>query len=156
LWLAPRLLNGVSETLRRRPLATLGIGLLGMVGFVILVIVIIFAVVLVAIGLGLVGLDGLVGTTLFATMVALFVLGFLFFFVLAFGAHAGVGMSIGRLAVGGGGTRRWGALALGVLVVVLLTSLPAVGGFLALLVAIFGLGAILLELNPWRRAPREA
>jgi cytoskeletal protein CcmA (bactofilin family) len=156
LWLAPRLVDGVSGTLRRRPLASLGIGLLGLVALVILVIVIIFVVVLVAIGLGLVGLDGLVGTTVFATMVTLVVLGFVFFFVAAFGAHAGVGMSVGGLALGGGGARRWGALALGVFVVVVLTSLPVVGGFLALIVVLFGLGAILLEVNPWRRVPREA
>jgi hypothetical protein len=40
--------------------------------------------------------------------------------------------------------------------VVVLTSLPVVGGFLALIVVLFGLGAILLEVNPWRRVPREA
>jgi hypothetical protein len=153
---APRLVDGTSETLRGRPFASLGIGLLGMVAFLVLVIGIILAMVLIAIGLGFVGLDGLSATTVFGSIVALIVLGFLFFFVVSFGAHAGVGMSLGRLAVGGAGARRWGALALGVLVVVVITSLPVVGGWFALLVAIVGLGALLLELNPWRRAPRAA
>jgi hypothetical protein len=156
LWLAPRLVDGVSETLRTRPLASLGIGLLGMVAFVVLLIVIIFAAVLLAIGLGLVGLVGLVGTALFGAFVALIVLGFLFFFVVAFGAHAGVGMSVGRMALGGAGARRWGALALGVFVVVVLTSLPVVGGFLGFLVAMFGLGALILVLNPRRRVSEAA
>jgi cytoskeletal protein CcmA (bactofilin family) len=155
LWLAPRLLDRVSETLRRRPLASFGVGLLGMVAFVILVVLAIIVVVLVAIGLGLVGLDGLGGTTVFGTFVGLFVLGFLFAFVVAFGAHVGVGMSLGGAAVGGAGARRWGALALGVLVVVVITSLPIVGGWLALLVAVFGLGALLLVFSPWRRRAPE-
>jgi cytoskeletal protein CcmA (bactofilin family) len=151
LWLAPRLVDGSSDTLRRRPLVSLGIGLVGIVAFVVLVVVIILVAVLVAIGLGLVGLDGLGGTTIFATMVGLVVLGFLFFFVVAFGAHVLVGMSVGRLALGGAGARRWWALVLGVLIVVVMTSLPVVGGWIAFLVAILGLGALLLELNPWRR-----
>ena len=154
LWLAPRLVDGAAETLRRRPLASLGVGLLGMVGFVVLVLLIILVAVLLAIGLGLVGLEGLGGTTVFGSFVGLFVLAFLFFFAVAFAVHAGVGMSIGRLGVGGAGAQRWWALALGVLIVVVLTSLPIVGGWFALIVAIFGLGALLLELNPWRRAPR--
>ncbi|MGH2683625.1 MAG: hypothetical protein ACRDIX_10370 [Actinomycetota bacterium] len=151
LWLAPRLLGGSSEMLRRRPLASLGIGLIGMVGFVILVVVIIIVAVLIAIGLGLLGLEGLGGTTVFGTIVGLIVLGFLFFFFLAFGAHAAVGMFVGRTALGGDGARQWWAIALGVLIVVVITSLPIVGGWLSLLVAIFGLGALLLEINPWRR-----
>jgi hypothetical protein len=151
LWLAPRLLEGTSETLRRRPLASLGLGLLGLVGFAVLVLVAILATVLVAIALGLVGLGGLAGTAALGMIVALIALAFLFFFTLAFGVYAGVGMSVGRLAVGGGGALRWGALALGVFVVVVLTSLPGVGGFLALLVAMFGLGALILELYPRRQ-----
>jgi cytoskeletal protein CcmA (bactofilin family) len=151
LWLAPRLVDGASDTLRRRPLVSLGIGLVGIVAFVVLVVVIILVAVLVAIGLGLVGLDGLGGTTVFATMVGLVVLGFLFFFVVAFGAHVLVGMSVGRLALGDAGARRWWALVVGVLIVVVMTSLPVVGGWIAFLVAILGLGALLLELNPWRR-----
>jgi hypothetical protein len=53
--------------------------------------------------------------------------------------------------------RRWPALALGILVVVILTSLPVVGGWLAFLVVLLGLGAALLAL--WasrRRAPESA
>jgi cytoskeletal protein CcmA (bactofilin family) len=156
LWLAPRLVDGAAETLRRRPLASLGFGLLGMVGFVILVLLIILVAVLLAIGLGLVGLGGLGATTVFGSFVGLFVVGFLFFFAVAFAAHVGVGMSIGRLGVAGAGAQRWWALVLGVLIVVVITSIPVVGGWLGFIVAIVGLGALLLELNPWRRAPRAA
>jgi cytoskeletal protein CcmA (bactofilin family) len=151
LWLVPRLVEGTSETLRRRPLPSLGLGLLGLVGFAILVLVAILATVLVAIVLGLLGLGGLSATAALGLIVALIVLAFLFFFILAFGAYVAVGLWLGALALPGGGARRWGALALGVLVVVVLTSLPVIGGLLAFLVAIFGLGALILELNARRR-----
>jgi hypothetical protein len=156
LWLAPRLLEGTSETLRRQPLLSLGVGVLGLVGFVVLVLVAIVVAVLVAIGLALVGLGGLAATAAVGVIVALIVLAFLFFFTLAFGVYAVVGLVVGGLALGGAGARRWGALMLGVFVVVVLTSLPVVGGFLALLVSIFGLGALILELNPRRRRTPQA
>ena len=154
LWLAPRLLEGTSDTLRRRPAASLGIGLLGLVGFAVLVVLAILAAILVAVALALVGLGGLGATVAVGVIVALIVLAFLFFFTLAFGAYAIVGLLVGRLTLGGEGARRWGALVLGVLVVVVLTSIPIIGGILAFLVALFGLGALILELNPRRqRAP---
>lgn len=151
LWLARGLVEGTSDTLRRRPLASLGVGLVGLVGFVVLVLVAVLAAILLAIALGLLGLGGLGGIAVVGTIVALIVLAFLLFLTLAFGAYAIVGMLLGRLAVADGGARMWGALALGVLIAVVLTSLPAVGGLLAFLVAIVGLGALILELNRRRR-----
>jgi cytoskeletal protein CcmA (bactofilin family) len=152
LWLAPRVVEGGAETLRRRPWASLGVGLLGMVGFVVLVLVIILAAVLLAIGLGLIRLEDLVGITFWGAGAVITALGFLFFLIAAFGAQAGVGLSLGRLAVGAGPiARRWAALILGVLVVVVISSLPVVGGWLGLVIAAFGLGALILEFWPWRR-----
>jgi hypothetical protein len=156
LWLVPRFLEGTTDTLRRRPLLTLGVGLLGLVGFVILVLVTILAAVLLSIGLALVGLDGLAAAVAVGLIVALIVLIFLFVLTLAYGVQAIVGLLVGGLALGGAGGRRWGALVLGVLVVVVLTSLPVIGGFLAFLVALFGLGAMILELNPRRRRAPQA
>jgi cytoskeletal protein CcmA (bactofilin family) len=149
LWLAPRLIEEPARTLRRRPLASLGIGLLGLVGFGVLLLVVILVAVLLAIGLGLAGLGDLVGTVIFALVVALAVLGFLFFLALVFGAPAGVGMSVGGLVVPSGSRGwRWVALFLGVLLVVVVSSLPVVGGWLAFLVVVFGLGALILALRP--------
>jgi len=155
LWLAPRLLEGTSEMLRRRPLLSPGVGLLGFVGFAVLVLVAILAAVLVSIGLALVGLGGLAAAAAIGVIVALIVLIFLFVIILAYGVYAIVGLFVGGLALGGTGARRWGALVLGVFVVVVLTSLPILGGFLAFLVSVFGLGALILELNSRRqRAPQ--
>jgi hypothetical protein len=53
--------------------------------------------------------------------------------------------------------RRWLALILGVLIVVLLGAIPVVGGWLGLIIALFGLGALILEFRPRRRrAPAPA
>lgn len=159
LWLAPRVVDGAAETLRQRPLASLGMGVLGIVGFVVLVLALILVAVFLSIGLGLVGLGELIGVLLFGSAAVLGALAFLFFLAVAFGAQAGVGLSLGRLALGAGpAALRWGALALGVLVVVVITSIPVVGAWLAFLIVLFGLGALVLELRPWprRRAPEAA
>jgi hypothetical protein len=154
LWLAPRLVDGAAQRLRRRPLASLGVGVLGIIGFVVVVLGLILVAVLLAIGLGLLRLGDLIGITIFGTGALLTVLGFLFFLMAAFGAQAGVGLSLGRLAVGASpGARRWVALILGVLIVVVVSSLPVVGGLLAFLIAVFGIGAAILELWPRRHAP---
>ncbi len=157
LWLLPRVVNGGAETLRRRPWASLGVGLLGMVGVVVLVAAIILAAVLLAIGFGLIRMDDLVGITIFAMTTVLHGLAFVFFLTVAYGAQAVVGMALGRLAVGSEPARRWGALALGVLLVAVLSSLPVAGGWFGLVFAVFGLGALILEFWPWRsRTPQPA
>ncbi len=157
LWLLPRVVVGGAETLRRRPWASLGVGLLGMVGFVVLVAAIILAAVLLAIGFGLIRMDDLVGITIFGTTSLLGALAFAFFLTVAFGTQAVVGLALGRLMMGSEpSTRRWTALILGVLVVAVLTSLPVVGGWLGLVIAVLGLGALILEFWPWRRAPQPA
>ena len=154
LWLAPRLIEAPAQTLRNRPLASLGVGLLGLVGFIVLVVAVILVAVLLAIVFGLLGLDGLVGTVILTLFAVLVVLGLLFFLTVVFGAPAGVGLSLGSLVMGSP-ARRWLALILGVLVVVILTSLPWIGGWLGLVVLVFGLGAIILALRP-RSLPLEA
>ena len=157
LWIAPRLIDGAAEKLRARPLASLGIGVLGVVGFVVLVVGLILVAVLLSIGLGLVRLGDVVGLTIFGTTVLLMVLAFAVYVVAAFAAQAAVGLALGRLATGASpGARRWTALVLGVVVVVLLTSLPAVGGWLAFVIALFGLGAVIMEFWPRRRAAQPA
>jgi cytoskeletal protein CcmA (bactofilin family) len=157
LWLFPRLMDGAAERLRNRPLVSLGVGVLGVVGFVLLIIGLILVAILLSIGFGLARVGDLVGITIFGTTAVLGVLAFLFYVVAAFAAQAAVGLALGRLATGvSAGARRWAALVLGVLLVVVITSLPAVSGWLAFLIAVIGLGAIILELRRRRRAPQQA
>jgi hypothetical protein len=62
-------------------------------------------------------------------------------------------MFLGRLAVGTEASRRWLALILGVLIVVVLFSIPIAGIVLGILIALFGLGAVILEF--WSRRRRQ-
>jgi hypothetical protein len=153
LWLFPLAVDGAAETLRRRPWASLGVGVLGAIGFVVLIVVIFLVMILLSIAFGLLQLSTLMGATVFGSLTLVAVLTFLFWLLVSFGAQAVVGMLLGRLAVGTERSRRWIALALGVLIVVVLFSIPIVGIVLGILIAAFGLGAVILEYWTRRREP---
>jgi hypothetical protein len=151
LWLAPRFIDGSAEVLRRRPLASFGVGALSLVGSVVLAFLVIIVAVLVGIPFGMLGLGGLFAILLFAALLSLVVLAFLLVVTLAFVAPVVVGLAIGRLLLrDGSAIRRWVALLLGVLVVVVVSSVPVVGGWIGFLIALFGLGAVVLRMWPWR------
>lgn len=150
----PRVLTDPVRTLRRRPLASVGVGVLALAGVLVAVAILILVVTLLAIILAFLGLGDLVAVIVFALVVALIVLSFLLFLAVVFGAPAIVGMALGGLVIGTTSSRgRWWSLILGVLLVVIAGSLPIVGGFLAFFVVLFGLGAILLA--PFSRTTEE-
>jgi hypothetical protein len=157
LWLAPRVVEGAADTLRRRPWASLGVGVLGGVGFFVLCLVILLVMILLAVLLGLIRLDDLVGLTIFGGSTAITGIVFAFVLAVAFVAQAVVGLAVGRLMFGISPGRRWLALVIGVLVVVVLSAIPVVGRWLGFIIALFGLGALILEFRPRRRrAPAPA
>jgi cytoskeletal protein CcmA (bactofilin family) len=156
LWLIPRVLEGPADTLRRRPWLSLGVGVLGVAGSIVLVAAIVFVAVLVGVALGLLQLEDLVGITIFGTATTLTGLGFLLYLTLGFVAQAVVGVTLGRLALGADAARRWWGLALGLLVIVLISLIPVVGGFLGFVITVFGFGALILEYWPWRPSPQPA
>ena len=156
LGIAPSVVERPAAALRGRPWASLGIGAIGIVGIVAAFFAIILAMIVLSLLFGLITLGELVGLIVFTGIVALVLLVFLVYVVFAYLAHLVVAMWLGRLAFGGESRgQRWAALALGVFVVVVLTSLPAVGGWLGFLIVLFGLGAILIALNSLRRRPTE-
>jgi cytoskeletal protein CcmA (bactofilin family) len=154
LWLLPRLIRGAAETVRGRPLLSLGVGVLGFLGAVVALVLLVLVTVLVAVVLGLLGLGSLTGVTVFGGILVAAVVVFLLVLALVFAAPATVGLALGRLLVRGDGRSLlgWlGALALGVLVVVLVAAIPVVGGWLEALLVLLGLGALLLTARPGRR-----
>src|SRR6266511_2276583 len=107
-----------------------------------LLVLVILVTVLLAVGLGLLGLGPLVGAAVFGGTLAAGVVAFLFFLAVASGAQATVGLGLGRLLFRG--PRRsllkaFGALVIGVLVVVLISSIPVAGGWLEALLVLLGL-----------------
>ncbi len=76
-------------------------------------------------------------------------LAFLFFLSPVFGAPTWVGMASMGFSLESA-ARRWTALIIGLVLVVALTSIPVVGGWLGLIVICFGLGAAILAFRPRR------
>ena len=153
-WLLPRILRGTADSVRRRPLPSLGFGVLGLLGLVVLVVAVLMVAILAAVVFGLLGLGDLVGLALFGALTLLVLAGFVLFVIVTFLAPAAVGVALGAFALGDEPrSRRWWGLALGLLVVVILTSLPVVGGWLGLLVMLLGLGAVVRLAWSRRRRP---
>jgi hypothetical protein len=161
MWIAPRLLPAAEAEVRTQPLASLAWGVLACLAYVVAVIVIGIVVLLLAVGLGALTFGGLAGLDLFAGFVAISGLTLAFVVAIGFLVDAVVGLAIGRLVAGSlerasaGGTAtapaRWpdlAILAIGVAIVVILSALPVVGGWVKLLVIFVGLGALWLA---WRR-----
>jgi cytoskeletal protein CcmA (bactofilin family) len=154
LWLAPQALRAAAGAMRGRPLPSLGVGILGIFGFVVLVLGVLLVTILVAVVLGLLGLGSLVGTTVFGGILTEALIVFLFFLAVAFVAQAAVGLSLGRLLLREDARsffRGFGALALGVLAVVIVSAIPRIGGLLEFLLVLLGLGALILAVLPRRR-----
>jgi cytoskeletal protein CcmA (bactofilin family) len=154
LWLLPRLTRGAADSVRGRPLASLLAGILGIIGATILVVVVILVTVLLAIVLGLLGLGSLAAAIVLAGILAAGIVAFLFFLALAFGAQATVGLALGRLLFRGEGrsfVSGFGAMVLGVLVVVLISAIPVAGAWLEGLLVLLGLGGLVLMLLGGRR-----
>jgi hypothetical protein len=171
LWLLPRAIRAGEDALRRRPLASLGFGVLSLIGYLVAWILVVLLIVLLAVVLGLLTFGALATIEAVAGILALGVLTFVFVLIVAFIADALVGLAIGRLIVPALGMRgpttdRWqelGVLALGVALVVIVTSLPVIGGIAKLCVALLGLGALVLVawgawrgMRPARSAPPTA
>ncbi|HWB90044.1 MAG TPA: polymer-forming cytoskeletal protein [Acidimicrobiia bacterium] len=157
MWLAPKLAVEPADTLRQRPLAALGVGFLALIGFGLLIALIFLVAVLVVIVLALVGLSSLLGAVVFASLVAVVLLAFLFFLVAAFGAPAWTGLSIASgMTDSDSSGRRWAALIIGVVLVVAVSSIPIVGGWIGFVVLLFGLGTLVLTYRPRRAAVQPA
>jgi hypothetical protein len=159
LWLLPRGVRAAEDALRRRTLASLGFGVLALIGYIVAWILVVLLIVLLAVVLGLLTFGALATIEAVAGILALGVLTFTFVLIVAFIADALVGLAIGRLIVPALGMRgpttdRWqelGVLALGVALVVIVTSLPVIGGIVKLFVAMLGLGAlVLVAWGAWR------
>jgi hypothetical protein len=160
LWLAPRLFRAAEAEVRTRPLPSLGWGIVAIVAFIVALIVIVIVMVLLAVVLGALGFGALVGIDIIGGIVVICGLVLSFIVAAAFLVDAVVGLALARLAAGRSDrfataverssarvSGRWsdlGLLVVGVAVVVVLTSLPIIGGWIGLVVVLLGLGALWL------------
>jgi hypothetical protein len=164
LWLLPRFMAAAGRVIRERPGLALGGGLLACLSYLAFVIGTILAMILLAILFGLLQVGSLVAIALIGGLLAIGLVTLLFVLAITFAADALVGLTVARwatarMATGVGTGSRWqelGLLAAGAAAVVIVTSIPIIGGWLKLAVILFGLGAFAVAL--WRgwRSPRVA
>jgi hypothetical protein len=156
LALAPRLVLATTGQIRRRPLPSLGIGALSVVGFIPVLIAVLIAMVLLVIPLAMLGLGRVVLTVIVGTLVGSAALTFAFLLIFLFVAATLVGSALGASGLERTGRavrgERFIALAIGVLVVVLMTALPLIGWLAQLVVVCLGLGALVQVFRGSRRA----
>jgi hypothetical protein len=154
LWLAPRLFHRAASQLQERPLPSFGIGIVAAISVLVILVLLFIAMLVLSIPLGILGFGRLVLTAILAAFLGGGILTFLFLLVILFVANAVVGYVIGRLLLSRTGDasldRAAWALLLGVLIVVVLTALPVVGGILNVISVLFGLGAIVIAVWRWR------
>jgi cytoskeletal protein CcmA (bactofilin family) len=169
LWLVPRGFAAAEAQVRTRPVPSLGWGIGAVIGYFVLVIAITLIVILLAIILGLLGFGALLGIDLFGGFVAIAGVSLGFIVAGAFVADAIVGLALARWLAGrtsrsatfpgaasSAGRDPWrdlGLLAVGVAIVVVVTSLPILGPWVKLVVVLLGLGSLWLA---WRRSRATA
>lgn len=155
IWLIPRAVRASESGLRRRPLASAGMGLGILVVYVIQFIAVILLMILLAIALGSVTLDALAGFVIWAGILELLISTFALVVAAAFLVDAVVGLALAQLVARGWAQNRWQELGLlvgGAVVVVALTALPGVGGVIKLVVILLGLGAMTVAATEaWQR-----
>jgi hypothetical protein len=151
LWLLPRVLRGPDDTLRQQPLLALGGGVATFIGYIVFVVVAVLLMILLGVVFGLLQIGALVAIELVAGLLAIGGVTFVLVLAIAYLADLVVGLALARMVASGPMGSRWqelGLIAGGAAVVVILTSLPIIGGLVKLLVILFGVGAI--AIAGWR------
>jgi hypothetical protein len=152
VWLAPRLVRGVADTMRSRPLLSLGWGVLDFLIVGVLVFVVLAATILLAIVFGLVTLGGLIPAIVSIGILTNAALRVAFLISIFYLAPVVVSFLGGRMLLGQFQPDREAGrvlpLAIGILLYVILRAIPIQGAVVALIVVLVGLGA--LSVWAWR------
>ncbi len=155
LWRLPDLINGLIARAQAQPLPTTGWGLLVLIGGFFLAFVAAMLILMVTVLFGVITLGGLASTVLGVGFSALGFVFAIFMLLVSYGAKLVVAYLTGRLILAQfkyAEHRIW-TLAVGVLVLVLATSIPILGWLIGLIATLVGLGAMWLiwrEQRPTR------
>jgi cytoskeletal protein CcmA (bactofilin family) len=146
LWLTPSWIGRLSTTVQTQPLPSLGWGTLGFVGAIALLVLIPLVAILLMIVFGSLTLGGLAAIVLVLATAAWSALLTGFAVVVSYVVQVVVGLLVGRWLLGRVNPQwaegRWGPLALGLAVYVVLRAVPILGVLVALVITLLGLGAI--------------
>jgi hypothetical protein len=156
-WIAPQWLSRASAALQARPLNSAAWGLAWLIGGFVLAVGIAIAIILVAIVIGAISLGGLTAPFVGLSFSGLALAFGVFLLAVAFGAKLVCAHLFGRVIVHAVNPamadHRYVPLLLGIVVYVLIASIPFVDWLVVLAVTIVGLGAIWNMLRGGGAAP---
>lgn len=148
VWLFPLCMATVNDDLRQRPWPSLGWGLVTIPAFALLIMVTLFVMIALAALLGILTLGGLSATVVFIGLLLLFAVSLFFALAVAYFAKIVVSMVVGQWLLErvypDGAQHRFWPLLTGLLLFVVLTAVPYIGGWVSFGVTLFGLGALWL------------
>lgn len=154
---APTWTRRISDNVKTRPLASLGLGVVGVVGFFVLLPVVMVVTVALAVLAGVVNLTDLVPVVIVLGLSGGILLAVGFWFLTVYLAKIILSFFAGRwllgLATPALGENRFLALLIGLVLLALLSSVPYLGSIIGWLVGLIGLGAVVGWLF-WKR-PEE-
>jgi hypothetical protein len=148
VWLLPRWTRRVANEVEAHPLPSLGWGFVAFVLVIAAFFVIPIVMIALAIVLGIFTLGNLVSVVVVLGLLALFALAVAFALTIAYISKITVGYLAGRLLLARvrpewAESRVW-PLLLGLVLVVVLTAIPILGGVINFLIVLLGLGALWL------------
>ena len=131
---------------------------MAIIAFVVVCLVVLLATILLAITLGIITLGDLAGTVVAIGALTLFALAVAFSIAASYVAQIAVSYLIGRLILSGARLspvwERILSLLIGLLILVMVTAIPFVGGLFGFIAVLFGLGALwLLGLEMTKKRP---
>lgn len=148
LWLVPKTIERIGRPIETTPLPSLGWGFVSLIAFMVGFVAILAITILIAIGFSTITLGNLAGLTIAIGLFVFAGLGIIFGLIVAYLTKIAVGYIGGRMIlerwIPTWADNRFVALGLGLLLLVFLTSVPYIGGWINFAVILLGLGALWL------------
>lgn len=156
MWLLPRWTGKVAGFVQERPLPSLGWGLMAVATILVTIVLVFIVMIMLAMALGALTLADLVGAVIVIGLFVLFGLMLLFGFTVSYFSRIIVAVAGGRYLFSRFHSRfaesGYWSMALGVLLIAILTAIPWVGPLISLVVVLLGFGALWQEgIQGWQR-----
>jgi hypothetical protein len=156
LWIFPSLLVNMSATIQRKPLPSLGWGVVAYATFFFSLLVILFLMIVGGILLGALTLGGLSASVIVSGLLAIFGISVGFVLFTTFVTKLAISLLAGKLILEKLNPQlaehKFWPLALGIILFAVLQALPIVGILVQIATVLLGLGALWLLLDGWRKA----
>lgn len=159
IWLGRKALTATVDTFKARPWVSLGMGFLGYAVVLLALALIPWLLIVLGILLGVISLGGLTTGVIAFGSLGWFGLFIGFLTAVSWLAKIVLAVWLGQLiwkAIQPEGTSLIPPLLIGVAIAALLTAIPFLGGVVGFLIALFGLGALILTGRAGFRSPGEA